>query len=642
MALTQIHPQTLVLTDLTVTECLTLLESLDASEIALQVHETRGYLNFAPLCFKKRIRSRGKKAHLVDVSSYDADQAARVKMWITSFVERYYYEKASSETLRSEFYSTLHFINFSENSGHGELTKDSLKLHKALINFSAAMKKSISVTRHTNTAHCEISTALKFARVIFPDSNTNFLSGLHHIPYSKDAKTPTEVPTQNSIDFFIKPLSDLFINLCSFLSGEKTIPHSFRAGGETIWILSGQRPILSESVLQSLRSGGSGSTVWSGAKNSIEDMMEATGDSFHGCLTEFMTTLESSRIIEPSNNSRHKGEPIILPATADALCTYQLCRLAHNCFLHIFALVTGANQQPISDLIWDEFSVLERGTQNQRVIKNRAQLDINVSFQARFSKEFELYLAVRNTLIGDYEFKQLFGDFSYNKLPTIMSTNTPHNSMRQVKRNIFPNFDKLGLKELRAFNLHFKSSESGIDIAAQAGGHSPTTALQSYSSGNFEINMEEATVFFTAVGDRAREVKKNSTAVSSGSCSSNMTKITVIDLDHGVEPDCKNFLGCLFCEHLFLHINEVDIRKLLSMHYIIEQLELVQQADGEFEEMWAPSLARLNLLILKISEISDETQSLIGKIRSEVYEHEMLDPYWDKKLNILVTIGVLT
>ena len=634
LAITPIH-----LAETPAEECFKLLSNKLPSEIALRVPCSGGLLNFGALTFKSRLTTWGNNPDLIDLETYDEDHAVFAKEFAITLAERYYIGD-SAHTIRRRFLNTREVIDWADSNNHSRIFESCNLHHTALIDYSVHLRSKVCAGLGHNAACYRLACALNMNILAFPDNDYNFLPGVYLLGYSRDGINHTQPPGTDELEAFIRPLSDIFANVHRFLSTDKRLPYSFSIGEEIVWLLHDNQVFMSETAIRGdIRD--YGMTIWKILKDRALSRMEIFGGDFHNSLHIEMEKFSHTRLIKFKNNNAYRKRNHTFPEFASEKALYDLCRLAHNCFLFMFTLATASNAQPLQNIVWDEFSYTARGAQNQRVIKNRANKKVNIGFEARFAKEFDCYLAIRKVLVGDYDFKYLFGQFVFGKPPKILHTQYASSALHSVKKFIFPELNLITMRALRAYHLEYKRNEYGVHISAAAGGHTLRTSLDSYTSGNPEVNIEEAAMFFTEVGDRAREIIARSSSITSGECTDNLQGATTHDDSLPIIPDCKNFLGCLSCKKFFIHLNDQDIRKILSMRYLIEQFKRIQTSPDEFDNYWGPSLSRLNFIIDRIKEISDELNNITNRITIEVYENEDLSPYWQHKLDVLLKIGVL-
>jgi hypothetical protein len=273
-----------------------------------------------------------------------------------------------------------------------------------------------------------------------------------------------------------------------------------------------------------------------------------------------------------------------------------------------------------------------------RSIKHRAGSQVEIVFGARFLRRFREFIQIRKELPGIEDFRHLFGTFAPDRPAELLSYNLSNKLTSKLRRLAKPDLGSIGFRELRAYHHQKKSSQSGFDVAANSAQHTLETALANYSSGNIQENIDQAVMYFTAFGEAATEFADQLT--QTGGCSGGLIESVAIE-DAVITPDCKNLMGCLFCEHYLLHFNADDVRKLLSIEYVIEQLRQVQFNSDEFSYVYGPTLARISWFLKSVAEYSPALHVIVNDVRKDVFDNENLNSYWQKKLNILVSIGVL-
>jgi hypothetical protein len=262
---------------------------------------------------------------------------------------------------------------------------------------------------------------------------------------------------------------------------------------------------------------------------------------------------------------------------------------------------------------------------------------VEVVFGVRFLKRFREYLELRRFLPSAGGFKYLFGTFEHGAEPLQVNTRHAGNLSRTLRRLVNPSLPALGYRELRAYHLNTKSNEFGLQVALETAQHSEKTAITSYMAGHQGATILEGVAYFSELSLAVESYRDT----QAGSCAGNLISAVAIDDHPGGDPDCKEFIGCLFCKYYLLHLDAQDARKLLSMEYLIEQLRAIQYSEAEFCKAYGPTLARVRWLIELIENSSDELRREVSVLRDEVFGQECLTFYWQSKLNLLVDMGVL-
>ncbi|WP_156485963.1 hypothetical protein [Pseudomonas sp. ABFPK] len=88
-------------------------------------------------------------------------------------------------------------------------------------------------------------------------------------------------------------------------------------------------------------------------------------------------------------------------------------------------------------------------------------------------------------------------------------------------------------------------------------------------------------------------------------------------------------------------MNLEDAEKLISMEYLITQLESIQSDPSEFHQTYGPTLARISWLLKTIGSFSEVLRVQVPLMRQKIFQNESLTAYWQAKLNILDELGVI-
>ena len=155
--------------------------------------------------------------------------------------------------------------------------------------------------------------------------------------------------------------------------------------------------------------------------------------------------------------------------------------------------------------------------------------------------------------------------------------------------------------------------------------------------------MEELSEFYARVSgivsQRPRSAAENSTASAVGSCK---------DYGHpGAEPgativpDCHHAEGCFFCDKFAVHADEQDVRKLASCLHCIGRTTHLSESKEHHEAIYGPVIKRIETILHYVADLSDTKGAMVIRVRAEVEEDGELDPYWARKLDFLIDLGVV-
>ena len=180
--------------------------------------------------------------------------------------------------------------------------------------------------------------------------------------------------------------------------------------------------------------------------------------------------------------------------------------------------------------------------------------------------------------------------------------------------------------------------------AAQSLNHSEKVNNQSYSAPSKDEMSEELSAFWANIKAAAHnlriEKKSSDSDTVIGHCDDfgNPEKIAP---DVPIQPSCRTQYGCLFCEHYACHADEEDIRKILSLRYVIEAVREYaidyERADLLFKEI----SIQVSEILKKMESIYPELSEAIERITKEVYDLGLLTAFWESRLDRYEEVGLV-
>jgi integrase len=342
------------------------------------------------------------------------------------------------------------------------------------------------------------------------------------------------------------------------------------------------------------------------------------------------------------------AERQIAAANADAwhYRRKQAAARAHNAFVLLFVAQTGMNWSQVSELRWsDDFDVgVER--QGFREIKYRsANKTVSFQIEARFLREFRRFLQLREYLLqGTKGLSTLFVSLG----PTTKSTPTKIgdgllDNLYQILRHIDPTLTKVMPRSWRAAKSDWLIRHADLSTAALMLQSSEKTVARSYATGSESRAIEEVSQFFDRVSRSVRRSRgrrsPRSTDSALGKCQGYGNPIP--EMGAPIEPDCHQAESCLFCDRYAVHADRCDVRKLLSCRYCIGKTSHLSASREHFDSIYNAVFQRIDQLLTHISDLSKEHHAMVKKVRQEVDEDGELDPYWARKLDMLIQLGAV-
>ena len=594
-------------------------------------------LNIGSLLYLKRTKPKAFTPAYVHTDTYHENRVEPLFNWATKLVVQFYRELRPI-SVYEDYGRTAIFLEWCDNNDH-TLALDSIEeYHLALVQYSRYLCAKIKPGGKRNTAQRKLTVAIQAAGKFFPEHNYNLNIGIEYPGYSKEEKNNTIVPSEDILFPTLASARGLFESICEFLSGSRQIPTSFERYGQTYWFTSCYYPVMSEKAILHYQTSRTPGRILRAIRRDVLDCTGATGNDISG---RFRTVID--RLIERGGIADAAATDHYIPlhteiSKADLL---RLCKVAHDSFLFMFVLYTEGNEASAASIPWDNTSSVESVIQSFRTIKWRSHTEIDLSFEVKFLVLFRAYLRVREILVEGNDFGYLFGTFSLNNSPLPLGIGYSAIIGAQLKRLVDPNLATFGFRELRAYHHHYKTKHHGIEAAAANAQHTIDTALSSYQAGMPADNIHQAGAFFSSFGLVLTDLEQAQTRsnTQAGACNGQLIPARELS-EASIQPDCRNFLGCLFCDSHLIHFNAEDAHKLLSMAYIIEQLRLLQISPGEHEQVFEITLRKIYWIIEKM-EPNAILAAEIQRIRVEVFEQENLTPYWQNKLRLLTDIGVL-
>lgn len=318
-----------------------------------------------------------------------------------------------------------------------------------------------------------------------------------------------------------------------------------------------------------------------------------------------------------------------------------LATIALKAYYIYFLTITGMNDSTAATLKWNGVYEEIKEEQKFRNIKYRANNKIvEFKIQNKFIGDFKKFLKLREYLLCEEKDPGFlfFTGYSKNaKLSNVQKRgvfcSTINSSMSKSIDQELPN---LSSRQLRVNKTHQIIKQDG-EIAASQISQSALNTILKYYTGDSQSNTDkQLTQYFTKLNKSIIIKQDKGKNTSVGQCLSvNNPKIT-INLK-GIKKDCSQAEGCLFCEHYGCHVDEEDIRKLMSLKFIINECFYISKDENHFQSIYGTVLKRLKDIL---NEIKKRGNSMIEKIYNDVYTNENLHPYWEHKLKMLVEIGV--
>lgn len=523
-------------------------------------------------------------------------------------------------------FSTL--IKFTEENSCEHFLSSAETYHATLQQFTEHL---ISSNREEITKARLQSVGIELGHYLFPEYNFQFNTGLQPIYCRTTEDSYTTPPTESEVKRFHNVCMNLFDELTDFILNNKKFPYPTIIDNQKIVLTTEAYPFLSEEIADTKPRKGPYSPFVdyrTGLCKSLEEAIQTVPD---------MTQVHFRSFTEKSRKDLYIGNSALYCQKRT-----RLHKLAHDAFLALFSLYSGANETPLIDAPWHgDFEIL-KGRKGERIIslKSRGGVQL-VTFHiaSPFIKKFRKFIKLREHILNGSEHDYLFIglDYRFISQPTKLKTNAL-SEMCTILRTVFDKtFPILSYRRLRAYKDYWLVKNHGTDSAATLLQHSQTTQRRNYT------NIEEREAVEQIVSSMKKIVSSLDAAIPysspGGGCAGGQP-VKSLSIPYGYEPDCKNGQGCLFCENFRVTADALGIHKLVSMEYVIKRFIHTCDSVEQFVDHHQPAIDAITILLNAIKKKDDRLVKTIDDMRHAVYTQHTLTDYWEKYLERFVKIGV--
>jgi hypothetical protein len=513
---------------------------------------------------------------------------------------------------------------------------DKKSIVAALINYSEYLQhrikiydKELKIGLTTGTAHNYQSWILTFCSYILKIDSIGLLDSNNIIATNDSERIPTQALSNESCEIQFSQYTSIFRSFSSIVLDHEIFPLTFHLGKENYWITHFGKVKHSDSDSLSK----SGVFNFNEGRNYTKDeIISAKRYKNQSKINEAIKIQDQQK---QKSNTSYSASRIFLAIYA--------CKAY---FMH-FLFITGENDSTAASILFNKNYTIENSNINFQSIKWRANgRAVKYDIQSEFIHDFKVYLRLRSYLLKYYneKHKELFLDKINHKLVAPTTAGKYSCNIRQYFSKMFlkNNFDSTS-KSIRVTKGLWIRNKYGGSISSYILQHSEKASNASYTSSNFEKSSEEMTHYFSELTNQLLDSPGIEKSTPSGNCIepkvpqalSNTSSLNVLPID------CGDQKTCLFCSKYRVHGDEIDIRKLLSIKYIIIQSQHLAASIEHFNNTYTLVLTHIDELLSKIRLLGEEQAELIINIHQQVFEHEKLSEYWSRKLELLNELGVI-
>lgn len=338
----------------------------------------------------------------------------------------------------------------------------------------------------------------------------------------------------------------------------------------------------------------------------------------------------------------------------------QIANHAMSAGMMAFIAATGCNLSVAQKLSINNCEVVP-STQGRRFfgIKSRAQgKSVTPEFGARFTPTFRKIIEIRKWLLDDHESQRMFAIRPKRTNSVGYVGTSSFATLKTLFRKYFPLISWVPAGQWRKNVSYSYISKSGGDtvLTAEKLNNTEETISRAYARPSLEEFANQISQLFDSIHAaaiaRSRNVthipvrmiqeKKPEETIGVGSCAKAadaQPRRSAGFTEDAPLPSCRSPESCLFCDFYAVHADEEDIRRLLSLRYIITASKRDQDHD-HWELKFAPSIHRIDEILSMIGDTDLAMPLMIDRLKGEVDSGD-LDPFWAIHLDTMVYVGVV-
>lgn len=561
-----------------------------------------------------------------DLNSYKKNKSKVIDYFIEDVIILRYQRGNSLRTITKTLVNAINFNSWAESENIKYI--ESIENAKnAFYLYTLYLKKSIRSNKLAQSeAHARHIECYKMLNKIFNDSENIILGGMRIIPRinSRQISKSTEEEQKYHFNFYYK----LFNEIADFIIDEKKYPFKIELYTDNkVWIL----PTIGQF---NSNKGKKFNIYFDGETGKIKSLKRLKIEYKNRSIKSLS---QSIKILENSIDSNN------IDNLTDKRIEIAIVGMKAY-FIH-FLSVTAMNDSTAGSLKWNHSFSIEKNNQKYKNIKYRAGNKI-VEFQmkSKFIKGFYKFLKLRDYLLNGEEMDFLFFSKKNKKTCYVPRTQLRGGLSSTINKYMIETIDselpKINSRQNRVNKSSKVFEENGLIAASQLLQSSPSTIVSRYLGESEETTAQQFSEYFEALNKSLFNKSTNHQSISIGRCKE-IYSPKKENINTVIESKCEQAEGCLFCKNYRCHADEVDIRKLYSLLYIINESKYIAKDITHFEKVYGVVIDRIMNILEEIKKIDNTKEKLIKEIKNDVFNNENLDFYWEHKLNTLIEIGVL-
>ncbi|MEI7612223.1 MAG: hypothetical protein WCK63_04900 [Betaproteobacteria bacterium] len=593
-----------------------------------------------PKLSRGRLRSIGRRVNLGTICN---SRVAQVRQLIAQVSEEVEFSGRTAETLRDRYSRFLDFMQWADTTGRHDALEIESQVDNIFRDYVAHLHERVRRQDIKRNSGARQQIVVKIVLEAF-HSVEDIDRGVNLLQPSQASKTSTLPPCELTQGRVLSISQSMFKGICDLILEKKPFPYPLRMPqglnlhDNTLWLFPSISWFMAPPML-SVRH-----TLWcpAWAFNYAEGRL-ATLDE----LREVNTLPGLANFAGDSDTRRRsilRKAKIQLQAANQDIRHCQRLQIAHqaqNLFCNLFLAETGMNWAQVTNLPWSDDYEVSASHQAFRTVKCRAGGKV-VTFELPTASlpVFKQYLAIRSYLLNGQPCDWLFFKQGSKGQGDAHSRRSCLKPTYNMFRRIDPTLPKITAREWRAAKSDWLIRNTDISTAALVLQNTERTVLASYAEGSATTHLEEMSAFLNEI---SRKVVAEGTYIEGGTpnsvgvCSCFGSPQAAVPTN--IQPNCKAPEGCLFCDKFRIHADAQDSRKLLSCRYCLRKTSSLVGSEEQFAVQLGSLFNRIQQILDELTRVAPE---MIKQVTREVDEEGELDPYWARKYEMLMALGVVS
>ena len=626
-------------------------KSIDAEEIlvakniqnvCISFTDLSKFVDIGALCYSsrsKRNKSTSSEEYFLCNIKPETFRSARIGL-IEGLLQHLYFlfsVNLTSKTIRHRLNKITVFIEWCDNKP--ELSLSENELIGAYIAYTNFLYDEWQSGSRSEGNACDYQYPVReFILEYLGEEGTKSLREIYQFTKNNSLIVNTEPPRLEDADRALEFYGKFFYRICQFLTNFEKFPFVLDLPSDKFSCFPSRNVTF-----------GSMNKEWDRAR-----YRKRNAPPFHFHELRLLTDLE---LIERNRIAGHDTKPryryehlrhannVLIRSNENMYDSTRLFIATHavRAFAYVFIAISGINSQVASEIELENDTRDVGGQSLFKGLKLRArQRPVVFKTDKKFKNLFKQYLKLRNYISNAMDEDipdRLFVTITQNKYRTL-----DPKFFRKLQNYFEDHFEldvSVTIKQSRAFRTIFSLDNLDVENTAEVAQNSPSVIKRNYMWGNKSTTTKQLTSLFDEYSEGfLSNQSKSYEPLPTGLCKEFRSPIKITD-DDIFTPDCEQIEGCFNCEHFGVSGSEEDLVKLLSYKFVLLATKSLSSTSANFERNFRNIIASIDETVASIAKADKCGKEKVKRIKQRVFGQELLYPFWQKKLEILVDLGAI-